>query len=111
MNRKRPYDDKALLMDLYVTRGMTIAEIARELHATSVTIQKYLKKHAIPSRGRGPRKGRKRTAPAAATNPMPMAIDEATRRALLRLVEAAVEAPPPQKHELLGHLRRTLQQA
>lgn len=112
---RRPYDDKQLLTELYVERGMTIAEIARELHATSVTIQKYLKKHGVPARGRGPRKGRSRIAPApgapgAVENPA-VVLSEQELSQLLQLVDAASDAPEPRRRQLLGDLRSRLQRA
>lgn len=113
VRRRRRYDDKDLLTELYVERGMTIAEIARELHATSVTIQKYLKKHGVPARGRGPRKGRSRIAPLpgpAASPPSPgVVLSEEELAQLLHLADAATPAPEPRQRQLLGDLRKRLQ--
>ena len=108
-SRRRPYDDKDLLRRLYVERGMTIAEIARELDATSVTIQKYLKKHEIPSRGRGPRKGRRRASTDEASR-RPQ-ISESLRAALLAMVRAAAEAEEPTRKELLSAIERQIENA
>jgi transposase-like protein len=107
--RRRPYDDKDLLTRLYVDRGMTIAEIARELDATSVTIQKYLKKHEIPSRGRGPRKGRRRSK--AGEGNRPPQISESLRAALLAMLRAAIEAEEPTRRELLSAIERQIENA
>jgi transposase-like protein len=113
VRRPRRYDDKDLLTELYVERGMTIAEIARELHATSVTIQKYLKKHGVPARGRGPRKGRSRIAPGTGSaTPSPgVVLSEEELAQLLHLADAATPAPEPRQRQLLGDLRKRLQQA
>ncbi len=104
----RNYDDRELLTRLYVERGMTIAEIARELGATSVTIQKYLKKYEVPSRGRGPRKGRRgsRTQEAETRE-----ISEALRERLLRLVASARSADPSASATLLAELSETIRDA
>jgi len=88
---------------------MTIAEIARELDATSVTIQKYLKKHEIPSRGRGPRKGRRRRAHGE-ESPRPQ-ISESLRAALLAMIRAAKEAEEPTRKELLAAIERQVESA
>lgn len=102
---RRPYDDRDLLHRLYIERGMTIAEIARELEATSVTIQKYLKKYEIPSRGRGPRKGlgRRRAEPA----PQPE-ISDLLREHLLRLAKAAIAADERTRIGILEELKKTI---
>ena len=108
LRRQKRYDDAELLRKLYLDEGMTIAEIARDLGATSVTIQKYLKKYEIPSRGRGPRKGRRlrQTSPAAHQE-----ISESLRQRLLRLVKAAEAADESTRVRLLGQLSETIAQA
>lgn len=105
MRRQKHYDDRELLSRLYLEQGMTIAEIARDLGATSVTIQKYLKKHEIPSRGRGPRKGR-RVRPA--SSPNDRAISESLRARLLRSVRAARAADDRTRFELLDQIEQAL---
>lgn len=106
---QRSYDDRDLLHRLYVERGMTIAEIARELGATSVTIQKYLKKHEIPSRGRGPRKGRRHSR--SGEHPNPPQISESLRAALLAIVRTAIEADDSQRLDVLRVLEQQIDSA
>lgn len=86
---------------------MTIAEIARELDATSVTIQKYLKKYEIPSRGRGPRKGRRRAE--SNSSESRKQISESLRAGLLAMVRAAIEAEEPTRRELLAAIERQIE--
>ncbi|MGA0285835.1 MAG: hypothetical protein ACO3P9_11160 [Phycisphaerales bacterium] len=106
---RRPYDDRDLLHRLYIERGMTIAEIARELEATSVTIQKYLKKYEIPSRGRGPRKGRRRRSGEAV--PERSQISEPLRVTLLAMLRTAAEAEETTRQELLSAIERQIENA
>ena len=108
MRRQKHYDDAELLRRLYLHEGMTIAEIARDLGATSVTIQKYLKKHEIPSRGRGPRKGRRLRQIAPTEH---QEISEAMRQRLLRLVHAATAADEPTRIGLLEELSAAISKA
>jgi transposase-like protein len=108
VKRHRRYDDAELLRRLYLDEGMTIAEIARDLGATSVTIQKYLRKHEIPSRGRGPRKGRgqRRNEP-----PESNEISGPLRLRLLRLLRAATAADEATRLGLLAELERAISEA
>lgn len=108
MRRQKRYDDAELLRRLYLDEGMTIAEIARDLGATSVTIQKYLRKFEVPSRGRGPRKGLGRRA---LRPPQPAEISEALRERLLRLVRAAMAADEGTRLGLLAELDKTISQS
>lgn len=104
VSRPRIYDDKDLLTRMYVDEGMTIAEIARELLATSVTIQKYLKKHEIPPRGRGPRKGRRRTAPP----PRRTTLSDDVRGRMLDLVRSAITDAEPGRSARLRELEQLI---
>lgn len=108
MRKRRQYDDAELLRRLYLDEGMTIAEIARDLRATSVTIQKYLKKHEIPSRGRGPRKGHRLSHRPPAEN---REISEPLRQGLLRLVRAVETADEATRPRLLQQLSTAISQA
>lgn len=108
VRRQKRYDDADLLRRLYLDEGMTIAEIARDLGATSVTIQKYLKKHEIPSRGRGPRKGRMLRQISAAEH---QEISESLRQRLLRLVRAAAVADETTRVRLLEQLSDAISRA
>ncbi|MGA1401362.1 MAG: hypothetical protein ACO38P_13355 [Phycisphaerales bacterium] len=105
VRRQKSYDDPALLRRLYLDEGMTIAEIARDLGATSVTIQKYLKKYEIPSRGRGPRKGLGRRRAESAPQPE---ISDLLREHLLRLAKAAIAADERTRIGILEELKKTI---
>lgn len=108
MRRQKRYDDAELLRRLYLDEGMTIAEIARDLGATSVTIQKYLRKHEIPSRGRGPRKGRRLRQLGDAE---PRQISETLRTSLLSLVQEAAKSEGEARRQLLDQLAETISSA
>jgi transposase-like protein len=108
VRRQKRYDDAELLRRLYLDEGMTIAEIARDLGATSVTIQKYLKKHEIPSRGRGPRKGRRLRQ---LGDPESRQISESFRASLLQLVRAAANSDGADRDRLLDQLTEAISSA
>jgi transposase-like protein len=108
VRRQKRYDDAELLRRLYLDEGMTIAEIARDLGATSVTIQKYLKKHEIPSRGRGPRKGRRLRQ---LGGPESRQISESLRASLLQLVRAAANSDGADRDRLLDQLTEAISSA
>ena len=108
VRRQKRYDDAELLRRLYLDEGLTIAEIARDLGATSVTIQKFLKKHQIPSRGRGPRKGRRFQQTSLAEHEE---ISASLRQRLLRLVRAAEAADETTRLRLLEQLGDAITQA
>jgi transposase-like protein len=109
VRRQKRYDDAELLRRLYLHEGMTIAEIARDLGATSVTIQKYLKKHEIPSRGRGPRRGRRLLRQLG--DPESRQISEALRASLLQLVRAAADSDGADRDRLLDQLTEAISSA
>jgi len=49
------YREKEWLVENYVVKGLTMAELARTCGVSPMTIHLWLKKHEIPSRPRGRR--------------------------------------------------------
>jgi len=47
------FRDKQWLTNAYVANGYTMAQIARMCGVTPMTIQNWLRRHEIPTRGRG----------------------------------------------------------
>ena len=56
----RKYHDKEWLQEKYWTQGMDTTEIAKEIGVVRETIRRWLVKHNIPRRKRGPEKGSSR---------------------------------------------------
>uniref|UniRef100_A0A6M3IQ04 Putative sigma-70 region domain containing protein n=1 Tax=viral metagenome TaxID=1070528 RepID=A0A6M3IQ04_9ZZZZ len=46
-------DPQALLQDRYLSKGLSMGEIALEFRVTLPTIRNYLKRLGVPTRGRG----------------------------------------------------------
>ena len=53
------------LWELYITDGLTIEQTAERLDVSSATVKALMKKHNVPSRPKGPRKGVKKNQPVA----------------------------------------------